>query len=198
MSRGIPLDQAAVIPVSAGFEAAQRSDAGAGGRHVDHRSRPDRSAHRGGVQGRGRHQRSSANRVDCVGRRPATPASTTSSAQDGTPADCDLTAGRGADVGVECTSVQPARDTLSEALTPTEVLAMVSIWGYPKMLGVQKLVLRRSRCATPSPPSTVIRRPFGSSRRAGSISSPPSPGASDSPSFSTDASTRWCATTTPR
>ncbi|MBO1902048.1 2,3-butanediol dehydrogenase [Leucobacter weissii] len=53
-----------------------------------------------------------------------------------------LTGGRGADVAFECTSVQPALDTLFEAVKPTGVIVVVSIWGHPASLEMQKLVLK--------------------------------------------------------
>ena len=45
-------------------------------------------------------------------------------------------------MGFECTSVQPALDTLFDALKPTGVLVVVSIWGHPGSVEMQKLVLK--------------------------------------------------------
>lgn len=53
-----------------------------------------------------------------------------------------LTDGKGADIGFECTSVQPALDTLFDAMKPTGVIVVESIWGKPASLDVQKLVLK--------------------------------------------------------
>ncbi|MDQ1130161.1 2,3-butanediol dehydrogenase [Microbacterium sp. SORGH_AS_0888] len=53
-----------------------------------------------------------------------------------------LTGGVGADVAFECTSVQPALDTLFEAVKPRGVIVVVSIWGHPGSLDMQKLVLK--------------------------------------------------------
>lgn len=53
-----------------------------------------------------------------------------------------LTGGKGADVGFECTSVQPALDTLFDGLRPRGVLVVVSIWGHPGTVEMQKLVLK--------------------------------------------------------
>lgn len=53
-----------------------------------------------------------------------------------------LTDGRGADVSFECTSVQGALDTLFEATRPQGVIVVVSIWGKPAMVDMQKLVLK--------------------------------------------------------
>lgn len=53
-----------------------------------------------------------------------------------------LTDGLGADVSFECTSVQPALDTLFSAAAPRGVIVMVSIWGKPASVDVQQLVLK--------------------------------------------------------
>lgn len=65
------------------------------------------------------------------------------------PADTDvveevkkLTDGRGADVAFECTSVNVVLDTLFDAIKPTGVIVVVSIWGKPAELDMQKLVLK--------------------------------------------------------
>lgn len=53
-----------------------------------------------------------------------------------------LTDGRGVDVAFECTSVQPALDLILDALKPTGRVVVVSIWGKPASLDMQKLVLK--------------------------------------------------------
>lgn len=53
-----------------------------------------------------------------------------------------LTNGRGADVAFEATSVQAVLDTLLDALKPTGVLVVISIWGKPAQLDMQKIVLK--------------------------------------------------------
>lgn len=50
--------------------------------------------------------------------------------------------GRGADVAFECTSVQPAMDTLVDALRPAGVLVVVSIWGQRGSFDMQQIVLK--------------------------------------------------------
>ncbi|NLT25862.1 MAG: 2,3-butanediol dehydrogenase [Microbacteriaceae bacterium] len=50
--------------------------------------------------------------------------------------------GRGADVAFECTSVQVVVDTLVDALRPTGVLVIVSIWGSKGEIDFQKVVLK--------------------------------------------------------
>lgn len=54
----------------------------------------------------------------------------------------ELTDGLGADIGFECTSVQPALDALLEGVKPQGVIVIVSIWGHPASLDVQKVVLK--------------------------------------------------------
>jgi (R,R)-butanediol dehydrogenase/meso-butanediol dehydrogenase/diacetyl reductase len=53
-----------------------------------------------------------------------------------------LTGGAGADLAFECTSVQPAFDTLVDGLKATGVLVVVSIWAHPASLNMGKLVLK--------------------------------------------------------
>ncbi|MFV0457717.1 MAG: 2,3-butanediol dehydrogenase [Actinomycetales bacterium] len=53
-----------------------------------------------------------------------------------------LTDGAGARVAFECTSVQPAMDTLVDALAPRGVLVVVSIWGTRGSFDMQQLVLK--------------------------------------------------------
>lgn len=53
-----------------------------------------------------------------------------------------VTDGAGADVAFECTSVQVVLDTLMEALRPTGVLVVVSIWGHRSDFDMHKLVMK--------------------------------------------------------
>ncbi|MGJ0184781.1 2,3-butanediol dehydrogenase [Corynebacterium glyciniphilum] len=53
-----------------------------------------------------------------------------------------LTDGVGADVAFECTSVQVVLDTLMDALRPTGVLVVVSIWGHRSEFDMHKLVMK--------------------------------------------------------
>lgn len=53
-----------------------------------------------------------------------------------------LTDGRGADVAFECTSVNAVLDTLFDAIKPQGIIVVVSIWGKPAQLDMQKLVLK--------------------------------------------------------
>lgn len=54
----------------------------------------------------------------------------------------ELTGGKGADVAFECTSVQIVLDTLMDALRPTGVLVVVSIWGKKANFDMHKLVMK--------------------------------------------------------
>lgn len=53
-----------------------------------------------------------------------------------------LTNDTGADIAFECTSVQPALDTLIDGLKPTGVLVVISIWGQQATVDMGKLVLK--------------------------------------------------------
>lgn len=53
-----------------------------------------------------------------------------------------LTDGKGADIAFECTSVQVVLDTLMDALRPTGVLVVVSIWGKRADFDMHKLVMK--------------------------------------------------------
>lgn len=52
------------------------------------------------------------------------------------------TGGKGADVAFEATSVQVVLDTLMDALRPTGVLLIVSIWGHKADFDMHKLVMK--------------------------------------------------------
>lgn len=53
-----------------------------------------------------------------------------------------LTDGKGAHVAFEATSVQVVFDTLMDAVRPTGVIVVVSIWGKPATFDMHKLVMR--------------------------------------------------------
>ncbi|GMK59644.1 hypothetical protein CspeluHIS016_0802500 [Cutaneotrichosporon spelunceum] len=48
----------------------------------------------------------------------------------------------GVDVAFECTSVQPALDTLVAAVRPRGVIVVVSIWGHKAQMDMQQVVLK--------------------------------------------------------
>ncbi|MHA7135038.1 2,3-butanediol dehydrogenase [Oerskovia turbata] len=54
----------------------------------------------------------------------------------------EITDGRGADVAFECTSVNAVLDQLFDAVRPAGVIVVVSIWGKPAQVDMQKLVLK--------------------------------------------------------
>lgn len=54
----------------------------------------------------------------------------------------ELTAGQGADVGFECSSVDSVLDQLLDGVRPGGVVVNVSIWGHPATVDMQKLVLK--------------------------------------------------------
>ncbi|MER6104682.1 2,3-butanediol dehydrogenase [Streptomyces sp. NPDC001832] len=53
-----------------------------------------------------------------------------------------LTGGKGADVAFEATSVNVVLDTLFDAVKPGGVITVISIWGKPASIDMQKLVLK--------------------------------------------------------
>ncbi|WP_019175546.1 2,3-butanediol dehydrogenase [Brevibacterium ravenspurgense] len=54
----------------------------------------------------------------------------------------ELTDGKGADVGFECSSVPVVLDMLMDAVRPAGVIVNVSIWGYKPEVDLPKLVLK--------------------------------------------------------
>ena len=54
----------------------------------------------------------------------------------------DVTGGRGADVGFECSSVAPVLDMLLDAVRPGGVIVNVSIWGHKPEVDLPTLVLK--------------------------------------------------------
>ena len=54
----------------------------------------------------------------------------------------ELTDGRGADVGFECSSVPVVLDTILDAVKPGAVVVNVSIWGHKPEVDMPKLVLK--------------------------------------------------------
>lgn len=54
----------------------------------------------------------------------------------------ELTGGRGADVGFECSSVPAVLDMLLDAVRPAGTIVNVSIWGHKPQVDMPKLVLK--------------------------------------------------------
>ncbi|MGV9714253.1 2,3-butanediol dehydrogenase [Gordonia sp. NPDC003424] len=146
IAKTIPLDQAALIePLSVGYHAVQRSGATAGDTALITGAGPIGLLTAAVCKAEGittiisepsslRRQKA----VDAgVGDHIVDPIS-----EDVVARVHEITGGTGADAGFECTSVQPALDTLFDALKPTGVLVVVSIWSHPGSVEMQKLVLK--------------------------------------------------------
>ena len=146
VSDSVPLDQAALIePLSVGFHAVQRSGASAGDIALITGAGPIGLLTAAVCRAEG--ISTIISEPSSLRRRKAVDADVADHVLDPTTDDVvgrvrELTGGRGADVGFECTSVQPALDTLFDALKPTGVLVVVSIWGHPGSVEMQKLVLK--------------------------------------------------------
>ncbi|MFT4088826.1 MAG: 2,3-butanediol dehydrogenase [Gordonia sp. (in: high G+C Gram-positive bacteria)] len=146
ISSDVPLDHAALIePLAVGYHAVQRSDAKAGDTALITGAGPIGLLTAAICKAEGISviisEPSSLRREKAVESGVAD--HVLNPIDDDVPARvAELTGGRGADVGFECTSVQPALDALFDALRPRGVLVVVSIWGHPGSVEMQKLVLK--------------------------------------------------------
>lgn len=146
ISPDIPLDQAALIePLSVGCHAVERSGAGAGAVALITGAGPIGLLTAAVCTAKG--ITTIISEPSSLRRQKAADAGVGDHIVDPTADDVvgrvlEITGGRGADVGFECTSVQPALDTLFDALKPTGVLVVVSIWSHPGSVEMQKLVLK--------------------------------------------------------
>ncbi len=146
ISADIPLDQAALIePLSVGYHAVDRSSATEGDTALITGAGPIGLLTAAVCKARG--ITTIISEPSALRREKAVATGVADHVIDPIAADPvavtrELTGGRGADVGFECTSVQPALDTLFDALRPTGVLVVVSIWGHPASVEMQKLVLK--------------------------------------------------------
>ncbi|MGW0039081.1 2,3-butanediol dehydrogenase [Gordonia sp. NPDC003376] len=146
ISKSIPLDQAALIePLSVGYHAVERSGAHSGDVALITGAGPIGLLTAAVCKAEGittiLSEPSPLRRAKALESKVADHV-IDPSADDVVARVAELTDGRGADVGFECTSVQPALDTLFDALKPTGVLVVVSIWGHPGSVEMQKLVLK--------------------------------------------------------
>lgn len=142
----IPLDEAALIePLSVGYHAYKRSDAKAGDFALIGGAGPIGLLTAAVLKAEGltvaiselsplRRQKALDSGVADFVIDPA--------AQDVVEEVTKLTDGKGADVAFECTSVQVVLNTLFDAVKPQGVIVVVSIWGHPATLDMQKLVLK--------------------------------------------------------
>lgn len=146
ISKDVPLDQAALVePLAVGYHALQRSGAGTGQFALITGAGPIGLLTAAVCKARG--LTVAISEPSSLRRNRAAETGVADHVFDPTQVDVveavrGLTGGRGADVGFECTSVQPALDTLFDALRPQAVLVVVSIWGHPGTVDMQKLVLK--------------------------------------------------------
>lgn len=142
----VPLDQAALVePLSVGYHAVERSDAKAGDVALVGGAGPIGLLTAAVLSAQG--VRVIMTEVSDIRRRKALDSGAAEVTLD--PREVDvaaevrrLTDGRGADVAFECTSVQPVLDTLVDALRPTGVLVVVSIWGHRAEIDMHKIVMK--------------------------------------------------------
>ena len=142
----VPLDQAALIePLSVGYHAVERSGAKVGDVALVGGAGPIGLLTAAVLKALG--VTVAISEVSPLRRQKALESGVADHALD--PAQVDvaeevrrLTHGKGADVAFECTSVQAVLDTLMDALRPTGVLVVVSIWGKRADFDMHKLVMK--------------------------------------------------------
>lgn len=146
ISKSVPLDQAALIePLSVAYHAVQRSGAKAGDVALVGGAGPIGLLTAAVLKAEG--VTVVISELSTMRREKATQTGVADHALD--PSEVDvaeevrkLTGGKGADVAFECTSVQVVLDTLMDALRPTGVLVVVSIWGKPAQVNMLQLVTK--------------------------------------------------------
>ncbi|MCW5250224.1 MULTISPECIES: 2,3-butanediol dehydrogenase [unclassified Streptomyces] len=142
----IPLDQAALIePLSVAYHAFQRSGAKAGDFALVGGAGPIGLLTCAVLKAMG--VEVAVSELSPLRRQKALDSGAADHALD--PAALDvadevrrLTGGRGADVAFEATSVNVVLDTLFDAVRPGGVITVISIWGRPASVDMQKLVLK--------------------------------------------------------
>lgn len=146
ISDSVPLDEAAVIePLSVAYHAYERSDAKAGNVALIGGAGPIGLLTGAVLKAKG--ITVIISELSPLRRQKALDTGAADYALN--PAEVDvveevkkLTDGKGADVAFEATSVQVVFDTLVEAVKPTGVIVVISIWGKPASIDMQKLVLK--------------------------------------------------------
>lgn len=147
ISADVPLDQAALIePLAVGYHAYRRSEAKAGDLAVIAGAGPIGLLTAAVLKAEG--VTVVISEPSDLRRNKALETGVADHAFD--PRETDVaeqvrrlsSSGEGADVAFECTSVQPAMDTLVEALRPRGVLVVVSIWGGRGSFEMQRIVLK--------------------------------------------------------
>lgn len=142
----LPLDQAALIePLSVGYHAFQRSGAKAGDFAVVGGAGPIGLLTCAVLRAMG--VEVAVTELSPLRRQKALDAKAADHVIDPSATDVAeevrrLTGGKGADVAFEATSVNVVLDTLLDAVKPGGVVTVISIWGEPASLDMQKLVLK--------------------------------------------------------
>ena len=142
----VPLDQAALIePLSVGYHAVERSGAKAGDFALVGGAGPIGLLTAAVLKAQG--VTVAMSELSPLRRQKAVESGVADHALD--PSEVNvaeevhrLTDGKGADIAFECTSVQVVLDTLMDALRPTGVLVVVSIWGKRADFDMHKLVMK--------------------------------------------------------
>ncbi|GAA2473482.1 2,3-butanediol dehydrogenase [Streptomyces thermolineatus] len=142
----LPLDQAALIePLSVGYHAFRRSGAKAGDFALVGGAGPIGLLTCAVLKATG--VEVAVTELSPLRRQKALDAKAADHAIDPSVTDVAeevrrLTGGKGADVAFEATSVNVVLDTLLDAVKPGGVVTVISIWGEPASLDMQKLVLK--------------------------------------------------------
>ena len=146
IDKSVPLDQAALIePLSVGYHAVERSGAKAGDVALVGGAGPIGLLTAAVLKAQG--VTVVISELSPLRRQKALESGVADHALD--PSEVNvadevrrLTDGKGADVAFECSSVQVVLDTLMDALRPTGVLVVVSIWGKRADFDMHKLVMK--------------------------------------------------------
>ena len=146
IDNSVPLDQAALIePLSVGYHAVERSGAKAGDVALVGGAGPIGLLTAAVLKAQG--VTVAISELSPLRREKALEAGVADYALDPSAVDVadevrKVTDGKGADVAFECSSVQAVLDTLMDALRPTGVLVVVSIWGRRADFDMHTLVMK--------------------------------------------------------
>ena len=146
IDNSVPLDQAALIePLSVGYHAVERSGAKTGDVALVGGAGPIGLLTAAVLKAQG--VTVAISELSPLRREKALEAGVADYALDPSQVDVaeevrKISDGKGADVAFECSSVQAVLDTLMDALRPTGVLVVVSIWGKRSDFDIHKLVMK--------------------------------------------------------
>lgn len=146
IDNSVPLDQAALIePLSVGYHAVERSGVKTGDVALVGGAGPIGLLTAAVLKAQG--VTVAISELSPLRREKALEAGVADYALDPSQVDVaeevrKITDGKGADVAFECSSVQAVLDTLMDALRPTGVLVVVSIWGKRSDFDIHKLVMK--------------------------------------------------------